>query len=166
MQFTREIIAVVRSADKILLTEHSSQLDALDSEQGLSLIPIDIIYISKILTKEQSALLIDLLLEGDKESSVSQRVDLKPFMPEVGAKSCLFSPHHSIIFFREKRELGKITVDFVCGKAEWRGSAAEVPGPFVSRFYEFWKSAGIEPHKNWEKLADQYLTSARQKQSN
>lgn len=167
LQFTREMIAIVRLADKIILTEHSSQVDSVDSERGTSLIPIDIVYKTKTLTNEQSTFLVDLLLKADKEAGARQTADLKPFNTrEVGVKPCLFSPHHSISFFLKKRELGQVSIDFDCGKAEWAGSGAEVPGPFISSFYEFWKRAGIEPYENWEKLADQYLKREQQKRSN
>ncbi|WP_426105124.1 hypothetical protein [Massilia sp. TSP1-1-2] len=166
LTFTQEMISLVDQADKILVTEHSSIIDALDSQRGISLVPVDIVYQSKILSEEQTSKLVALLWEMDQEVGANRSVDLKILnTPEVSSKSCIFAPHHSITFFLQKNEPKKMSIDFACGRAEWAGSAASVPGAFISKFYGFAKLIGINPLQNWEDLAAKHLKSDPEKKT-
>ena len=139
-RYLQALTAAIRGADRIVVTEHSFDGDAIDTVQQKSLEKEPLIYAVRELTAKQIA---------DFEASMA---GLNPAPPE-GFSPCIFAPHHTVTFYRSGKNTSTMRICFECDRVEWEGTDARPPGWLYAGLAQFVSSLGMQPHRDWEALA-------------
>lgn len=138
--FLTELLETLQRADQVVLVEHSHEYDF--PRPG----PNDLPY------RERSYKRV--ILSNAQLSNLKDRLErMSPHIsPYVSA--CVFIPHHRLEFFRKGKQASRLEVCLSCGQMDWDGALPNAePGEFYGAFSSFLKDVGLEPDRNWERLA-------------
>lgn len=142
------LIKLIDESNRIIVTEHSDQYDLWDSKTMTSLIPDPIIYETKILTRLQSAELID----GIKKMSSKENNWIH---------ACIFEPRHTIKFYSNEKMLSQMDICFKCGDIFWEGENVGVPGALIDVLGKFIERIGLHRELNWKALASKHYSKTK-----
>lgn len=140
--FIAELAAAIRSADRIVVSEHSIGYDVLDEKTQPEL-PVNykpIIYANQELTLTQRAAFLN---------SVTR---LAPG-PVASEPACIFEPHHTIAFYRAGQQTSAMDICFQCGQLEWNGTTGMRPQSLVPSLGKLVTSLGMHEKRDWYALA-------------
>jgi len=139
-QFLAEVLQTLQRADQVVVVEHSHELDL--PQPG----PNDPPY------REHSYKRVTL--SNAQLSNLKDRLErMSPHVPSY-VSACVFIPHHRLEFLRKGKQIRRMEVCLSCGQMDWDGAFPnEEPSEFYGSFSDFLKDAGLEPDRNWERLA-------------
>ena len=140
-----EILATeISAADRIVVTEHSFELDAYDEQLGKSRIAEPIIYATLELSATQKRQFSRLASE------------ISP-ITEDGSLLCIFEPHHSIAFYTSGIETSVMHICFSCGEVRWLKANLIPPAKLDEELSKFILSIGMQPERDWVEMAEARL---------
>jgi hypothetical protein len=142
--YIRELGDAIRSADKIVVAEHSHDLDVFDEETGRSLVSRQLVYGVKELSK------------GHREKFLSTIERLDPKTQDE-FPACIFEPHHSVSFYSRGEILSTMEICFVCGQLSWDATKATPPWSIYPGLASFIKAIGFEPERDWSTVARDHM---------
>lgn len=142
-EYKAALSAMIKRADKIVVTEHSFQDDLYDEDTGKSLIPNEVVYGTRELNQQQKNLFLSTI---DGLNPTTQ--DAFP--------ACIFEPHHTVTFFADGKLISSMEICFQCGQVEWDATKATPPWSLYSGLATFIKAIGFEPERDWTALAKQH----------
>lgn len=123
----------IRSADRIVVTEHSFALD--------SVVQQEVVY-------------------RTRELGIGQRSSFRKLVERINPQSqsvysaCMFEPHHTIHFYSRNEEISTMRICFKCNQIEWDGSKDAPPGAIYGALRSFILRIGLEPSRDWRALAE------------
>lgn len=136
------LVDALRSADRIVVTEHSNRYD-LDDPDSEEFIGPYFVYASHTLSDEERVQLVKAVENVDPEFSL--------------APMCLFSPHHAIEFYVGTRRESRMEICFSCGDLIWDAVYAKYPRALLGVFDSLMKESGLTPEQNWRRKARDVL---------
>lgn len=142
--YIADLAKAIRTADRIVVTEHSNDYDFVDPARQETLAHTNVTY-------------------RRVELSPAQRVgfarlveDLKP-AAQTAETACIFEPHHTIAFYRDDKLVSEMKVCFKCYQVEWDATEHEKPWSIHKGLKVFVTSIGMEPERDWYALAHALL---------
>jgi hypothetical protein len=132
----------IQKSDRIVVTEHSNVDDVLDE-----------------LTQPQRPKAYHPIVFATHELDPRERVKFlaavrnMPVKTQDAEPACIFEPHHTITFFREKRQTSVLRVCFQCGQVEWDGSTKMPPWSLVPTLRTLITGLGMKEERDWRALA-------------
>lgn len=144
--YQQVLLDALRSADRIVVTEHSNRYD-LDDPHSNQFIGPYFVYASHTLTQEERARLVKAVETVDPEFSL--------------APMCLFSPHHAIDFYVGTRRESRMEICFSCGDLAWDAVHASYPRALLGVFERLVTESGLTPEQNWRRKARDLLIEQR-----
>ena len=145
-QFKQDLQNMIQLADNIVVTEHSFMYDLMDDQLNKSLIPDQIIYGTKTLSKVQKLQFLATVNELKSELAGTP-------------SACIFEPHHTVVFLANGKLIGKMEICFGCGQIEWNGTPKNLPQSLYVALAGFIKYIGFVPTQNWMELAKKHKKS-------
>lgn len=140
-QYISDLAAAIRTADRIIVTEHSNVNDVLDEEKQPHL-PENyepVVYASHELTQDQrSAFLLAVV-------RLAQRT-------QDAFTACIFEPHHTIAFYRAGKQTSAMVICFQCGEVQWDGTAKVMPWSLVPGLRKLVSGIGMHEKRDWYAL--------------
>ncbi|HSC78936.1 MAG TPA: hypothetical protein VLC08_01155 [Chitinolyticbacter sp.] len=143
-QYRDALAQTIARADRIVVTEHSYEYDAIDENTGRSLLKEEIVYRKVTLNAAQ------------KSHFRTAIQALETQMPEA-VSACIFEPHHTIRFYAGDKLLSQMDICFLCYEVEWSASSNIPPVALADRLARFIESIGLAPERDWKQLARQLL---------
>ncbi|WP_374354232.1 hypothetical protein [Chitinimonas sp.] len=143
-KYIAELGEMIQRSDRIVVNEHSFELDAYDFAAHKSLLSHDVIYDSRELNRQQKALFL---------ATVQQ---LKPETQDA-FPACIFEPHHTVLFFSGVKLISTMKICFQCGQVKWDASTTTPPWALYSGLSGFISGIGLQPVRDWRALARQHL---------
>ena len=139
--YAASLEAMIRRADRILITEHSWPGDYDHRGRPDEWTPPEVEYDRAELDASQRTRFADRVASMDKTTQYS-------------VAGCLMAPHHTMTFYRDGKLLSTIAICFECGMFEWDASPRQDPpqaifdvlAPTVA-------DAGLQPERDWHELA-------------
>ncbi|MBV8033549.1 hypothetical protein [Roseateles sp.] len=138
------LIAAIHDSGRIVVTEHSFELDAYDMNQGKSLLPGTVVYRTVELSPAQKATLLQSI----------ERLDSKT---QDAVPACIFEPHHTIHFHTKGRLRSTMRICFACSQMQWDETSATPPWALYRVLHDAIKALGLEPERDWRALAREHL---------
>lgn len=145
--YIHDLSAMIRHSDRIIVTEHSWEMDVFDPDTGKSLIPEEITYGARELTAAQKQMFLNTVENLDPKT-------------QDAFSACVTEVHHTVSFFAHGRLVSSMGICFQCGEVVWDGTQATPPWSLYSGLESVVKQIGFEPKRNWFELAKQHLTEA------
>ena len=136
----------IRSADRIVITEHSSPFDTYDAGSGKPLATSELVYRTVELSNSQRSQFLSLVEGLDPKEQ-----DALP--------ACIFEGHHTIRFYAGAKLVSSLQVCFGCGQVEWPVTNATPPWSLVPGLEKVIRNAGLLPKRDWAELARAQLAS-------
>ena len=143
-QFKLELAAAIRRADRIVVTEHSYELDAYDVVANRSLIAEPIVYA----TRETDA--------RQRRQFARIAEQLAPTTQDAFSR-CDFAPHHTVRFYEHGTLVSTMQVCFLCAQLRWDAPHATPPWAVYPGLAHFFRSLGLQPHRDWRAAASEHL---------
>lgn len=140
-KFIQTLNVAIRSANRIIVTEHSTQSDFHESQVGKAAAPKEIVYGTKELGSWQTFLLKSIVTNASEKGSGLYSL-------------CMFQPHHTIYFYEDKRLLNKLAICFECGDVLLVGETTSSRPPLISMLSTFIEHIGFQPKRDWQSLAN------------
>lgn len=150
LQFSRELIEMIRSSETIVVSEHSYKTDYDDPSSSLAGSPT--VYRIVKLDADQRAMFVSAIENFDRLSQVNGVGDMGSGLDSAVAP-CVLEPHHTISFLVGEKTFSSMAVSFGCGGIEWDGSRTKAPPAFVNTLYKLVLSIGMQPKRDWSELA-------------
>jgi len=139
-RYLLDLLATIRKADKITVTEHSDRVDYVilyHTEDGYQ----EKIYQVLQLTPQDKEDWIDLL--GTLESKTQEAFP-----------ACIFEPHHRIAFYSNGKLFSTMEVCLQCGQVEWDGTSQTPPWSLHNGMRQFISRIGMPPKDDWRAKYD------------
>jgi len=140
--YKEKLVAAIRSADSIRLTEHSHWTDFPGPLNQRDKAPF-YAYRSQTLSQEATVAFLE------------KAENLSPATIDYFA-ACIFAPHHTIEFQKEGKITSTMEICFKCGQLKWDASAERQPEKLMELLEKFVSESGYEPDRDWEALAKQH----------
>lgn len=134
----------IRGAARIVVSEHSFELDAYDMEKGRSLLPEPLVY----RTVELSA--------AQRHAFLAAMTGLDTRTQDAFA-ACIFQPHHSVFFHAKDGLQSTMKICFTCSQVQWDATSATPPWSLFRGLGSAIEALGMEPSRDWPALAQTYL---------
>lgn len=141
-EYIAELSDAIQRADRIVVTEHSSQFDAYDVTSGKSLVPEEIVYGTRQLGSQQKALFLSTVEQLDPKTQ-----DAFP--------ACIFESHHTVMFYAGGNLESTMDICFQCGQVKWSATRTTPPWSLYSGLAAFIEGIGFQPERDWAALAAQ-----------
>lgn len=141
-EYITELSDAIQRADRIVVTEHSSQFDAYDVTSGKSLVPEEIVYGTRQLSSQQKALFLSTVEQLDPKTQ-----DAFP--------ACIFESHHTVMFYAGGKLESTMDICFQCGQVKWSATRTTPPWSLYSGLAAFIEGIGFQPERDWAALAAQ-----------
>ena len=136
----------IRSADRIVIAEHSSPVDLYDAAAGKPLAHKEFVYRTVELNDSQRSQFLKLIEGLDPKEQ-----DAFP--------ACIFEGHHTVRFYAGAKLVSSLQVCFECGQVEWPVTNATPPWSLVPGLEKVIRNAGLQPKRDWAELARAHLPS-------
>jgi hypothetical protein len=134
-RYLSDLLAAIRNADEITVTEHSSMMDFLRPERNQDDYKEKVYQVVKVSSNEKLKLIeIVSMLETKTQ-------DAYP--------ACIFDPHHRIAFYSKGKLASTMEVCFECGQIEWDGTRQMPPWSLYSGMKTFILEIGLHPKAEW-----------------
>ncbi|MFB9246304.1 hypothetical protein IV454_00690 [Massilia antarctica] len=141
-QYVAALETALRSADRIVVSEHSNVDDVLDPDtqpqRPVGYTPT--IYISH----ELSAI---------ERKNFLTAIRKMPAATQNGEPACVFEPHHTIAFYQGKVLTSTMRICFQCGQVEWNGTTKMRPSSLVPTIETVLSHFGMKAERDWPALA-------------
>jgi hypothetical protein len=145
-EYIRDLSSTIRRSDRIVVTEHSSWLDAFDAESGKTRIPKEIVYRTRELSPAQQIMFVNTIESLDPAT-------------QTWVVGCVPEVHHTVHFFARGKSIGEMEICFACGQVMWNGTRATPPEAIYSGLASVVRAIGFEPKRDWAGLARLALKS-------
>lgn len=142
--YQEALAETIHRSDRIVVTEHSFQYDAYDTDTGKSLIRNEIVYGTRELDASQADLLLSTVKGLDPKTQ-----DAFP--------ACIFAPHHTVRFYAASKLISTMEICFECGQVKWDATRATPPWSLYAGLATFIKGIGFSPERDWSALAKRHL---------
>lgn len=140
--YKKELLNTIKLAEKIVITEHSDQIDFFDEKLEEQKKYTEKVYKTIVLSKLQKEAFVKYIEAVDNKTQ-----DEFP--------ACAAEIHHTIKFYKLGSQYSTLGVCFECGQIEWDIAKHAPPWGIYNGLEEFVKSVGLHPKRDWEKLAKQ-----------
>lgn len=140
--YINALVNAIQRSDRIVVTEHSNVNDVLDE-----------------LTLPQRPPDYHQITYTTHELSLQERTNFLATLKSMAAKTqdaepaCIFEPHHTIMFYRESKQLSALRVCFQCGQVDWNGSTKMPPWSLVPTLGTLIAGWGMKEARDWRALA-------------
>ncbi len=135
--YRADLIKAIRQSSKIVVTEHSSEIDFIQA--GQSPTQKEIVYRSVTLTQR------------DRENFVAA-IEQVSDEPQRAFAACVFDPHHTVYFYTQGKLSSKLAVCFECSQQEWKATKHRPPAAIYGGLAQFIKSVKLSPEREWVSL--------------
>ena len=139
-QYRDDLSAMIEGSDRIVVTEHSSELDAYDFESKTPVLPEKVVYETRELSPAQ------------RQSFLQTIEDLDPTTQDIFS-GCVPAVHHTVEFYSRGALVSEMQICFECGQVMWPATRATPPAALYAGLASFIKGLGLEPQRDWEALA-------------
>jgi hypothetical protein len=133
------LVAALDAADKVVISEHSDPLDLGPPVENVPA-PSIVEYRRVELTPAQRAFFRKTLVKMKPET-------------QSWYSACIPAVHHTIRFEKANGVRGTLRICFECSQVFWDGTEVSPPAAIHSALREILENAGLEPKRNWHKLA-------------
>jgi hypothetical protein len=152
-QFKEALLAAIAAADRIVIAEHSSEMDdeaALSRHLDDQTIPLPamVTYEEKELTQAQ---------RGTFAASIRSM----PAAAQEAFPACVMETHHTLRFYSGSELKSTMQVCFKCGQFNWDGSTLLPPAAVVETMHGFVSSIGMTPKRDWPSYLAQHRAQKR-----
>jgi hypothetical protein len=145
-----DLSAMIRASDRIIVTEHSSPLDAVDPDSLAFLLPEGgVVYGTRELSHAQRRMFLATV-----ES-------LDPTTQDAFA-ACAPVVHHTVRFYAGRRLMSAMGICFQCGQVLWRETKATPPWALYPGLASVMRQIGFQPERDWKALAMKHLPPREQ----
>jgi hypothetical protein len=134
-RYKSDLLAAIRAADQIVVTEHSDRAEYSAIHGNIN----DY--------KELTYQVVKV------DASAKQK--FLGFVSEMDEKTqdafpaCIAEPHHRIDFYTQGKLQSKMEICFTCGQIEWAGASNAPPWAIYSTMEKFITSLGLHPKLDW-----------------
>lgn len=142
--YLNELSNAIHDSDRIIVTEHSFELDAYDMDKNVSLLPETVVYRTLELNQEQKNMFLSAIKQLDPKTQ-----DAFP--------ACIFEPHHTVYFHVKGKLRSTMQICFGCGQVEWSATQATPPWSLYGGLQSVIKNLGLQPERDWPILAQEHL---------
>ena len=132
--YKADLLKAIRQASKIVVTEHSSEMDFVQTAQTVT--QKERVYRTVTLTKSDRDNFINLI---EKTPDETQQL----------FSACIFDPHHTIYFYTKGKLASKLDICFECGQQQWAGTKNTPPSSIYGSLAKFIQSTGLQPEREW-----------------
>lgn len=153
LEYRQAFAKLIRDADSIIATEHSSELDLYDFEASKSEIPEQIVYATRELSEAQRKFFLETIESLDPKTQ-----------DEFAA--CVPIVHHTFKFYQHDELVDTVDVCFQCGQVEWSGTEATPPSALYTGLAAVVEHIGLSPTRDWPLLARQHVGGGSNSSSN
>jgi hypothetical protein len=148
-QYIDDLSAMIRRSDRIVVTEHSSSLDAYDFESETSPLPEQVVYATRELSQAQ------------RQKFLHTIENLAPAIQDA-FPACVPEIHHTVHFYSHGELISKMEICFECGQVIWNATKATPPWALYSGLASFIEDIGLEPERDWDALAKKHASVQRE----
>lgn len=138
--YKADLINAIRQSSKIVVTEHSSEMDFIQAGQSAA-------------QKEQVYRSVTLTTR-DRENFIAAIEQVSDETQQAFA-ACVFNPHHTVYFYAQGKLSSKLDVCFECSQQEWKATKHRPPAGIYEGFAQFIKSVKLSPEREWVDLVRQ-----------
>ena len=146
--YLEALVAAIDSAERIVVTEHSSEYDGDDEKAREALRAEPVFYATKELSQAQRAAFRATIAKLD------------PAIPDAFA-ACIFEPHHTVTFFNANQQPSEMLICFECGDVRWEGTSSTAPESLIGGLGRLISSVGLPTHRDWRALAEKRSKNER-----
>lgn len=160
MPFTRELLAAMARAERIIISEHSFESDFGSNAAARNTGRVT--YASVELNAQQKTNLRAMIASADELLQAAARVP----EPSGGyaVTACIFDPHHTIFFIRNGKPDGELSICFECSKLAWNDDAG-APQALMGALPAYLEQIGLQPKRDWDAMASQAAAAAAMKRA-
>ena len=134
-RYLSDLLAAIRNADEITVTEHSSRVDFLRPERNPDDYKEKVYQVVKVSPNDKLQLIeIVSMLETKTQNAFP---------------ACIFDPHHRIAFYSKGKLTSTMEVCFECGQIEWNGTGQTPPWSIYAGMKTFITEIGLHPKAEW-----------------
>ena len=144
LEYRDALAAAIARADRIVVTEHSSPLDATDKVSHELLTEHEFVYETVNLTPVQ-------------RQAFRQTIEQLDPKTQHWASACIPLWHHTVRFYEQGNLASTMRICFVCGHVDWDGSEVTHPGSIHDGMRKVITDLGLHPEREWHVLAHQQL---------
>lgn len=141
-EYKQALLASIRSATRIIVTEHSHPLDYryFSSDPTITLDTSEHVYARIALSNAQKHRFYVIA------SALDERT-------EDVFTLCIFVPHHTIQFYQGTKLQSTMDVCFHCGDISWDHFSKRPPSSMINGLRQFVREIGLKPKREWRILA-------------
>ncbi len=141
LKYNQALVEAIQNADKIVIKEHSNQVDFFGTIPDYSAAP-QYTYARKVLSPGEKILFLEgaKKLKGDKSR---------------GLTNCLFAPHHRIDFYELGQLKSSMKVCYKCNEIKWNGTSYQPSEDVFDAVTPAINRAGMKANRDWDALANQ-----------
>lgn len=139
--YKADLIRAIEQSDKIIVTEHSSEMDFIQAypDSSASAQHTEIIYHKHALTaQEKEKFLTDALAMADETQDAFS--------------ACISDPHHSFSFYHAGKLTSKLDVCFQCAQVEWPQNRHAPPWAIYDMLAKTVNLLGMHDERDWVSL--------------
>ncbi|MFZ6874059.1 hypothetical protein ACO0LF_18535 [Undibacterium sp. Di27W] len=135
--YKADLLQSIRQASKIVVTEHSSELD--------------FVVVGRSIPQKERVYRTVTLSQRHRDNFISI-VEATPDETQQSFSGCLFDPHHTVYFYVQGKLASKLDICFACGQQQWNATKHTPPSFIIGSFSSFVKSIGLSPEREWAEL--------------
>jgi hypothetical protein len=139
-QYIDDLSATIRRSDRIVVTEHSSWLDAYDIKSQTSPVPDKLVYGTRELSQAQRQKFLDTIRNLDPTT-------------QDAFTGCVERFHHTVQFHANGKLISEMEICFECGQVTWLATRATPPWALYSGLASFIEDIGFKTERDWDALA-------------
>lgn len=134
-KYLRDLLAAVRDADEITVTEHSSMVDYMRPESNPDNYKEKIYEVIQVSPNDKVKLIEILSMLETKTQNAFP--------------GCIFDPHHRIALYSKGKLASTMEVCFECGQIEWDGTSQTPPWSIYEGMETFVSELGLHTKAEW-----------------
>ncbi|MES2041426.1 MAG: hypothetical protein V4495_26715 [Pseudomonadota bacterium] len=132
-----DLINAIRQSSKIIVTEHSSELDFIQAGQAAT--PKEKVYRTVTLTTR------------DRENFIAA-IEHVSDKTQQAFSACVFDPHHTVYFYAQGKLSSKLDICFACSQQQWDATKHTPPADIHEGLAQFIKSVKLDTEREWANL--------------